>query len=192
MGDLLRDAMRERRAGGADRSGTAALEWYLIRLRPGGLPTAQAHLARQGFAPFAPMTETTRRRAGHFFRARVPLFPGYVFAGRGPASAGPGALAGTRGVAAPVRFGSGPLARVPGALVRELQLACGADGIFRGAARLAPGSEVRVAAGPFAACLGRIEGAAPQDRVWLLVEAMGQSARVAVPRSDLSVSAEAG
>lgn len=160
---------------GQDR-GTA---WFLAQLKPNSHGIAERNLARQGLPSFLPRLDETRRARGRFVTALRPLFPGYIFVALDIAAGRWRAVNSTHGISRLVRFGAAP-APVPPGLIAGLMARCDAVGRLGPAAGLAPGDRVRVTGGPFAGFLASIEAIAPDRRVWLLLESMGQQARVAV------------
>jgi transcriptional antiterminator RfaH len=69
---------------------------------------------------------------------------------------------------------------VPDELVEQLRLRCDPDGKLLPPQAFRPGDRVTFAQGPFANFVATIESLAPDRRVWVLLDLMGQQARVAV------------
>jgi len=67
--------------GGAGEGALVAVpgRWYVAAVQPGREDSAERHLARQGFATFAPRHLRTVRHARRAMTRKVPLFPGYLF-----------------------------------------------------------------------------------------------------------------
>ena len=158
--------------------------WYLAQLKPNGAKTAQRNLERQGFATFLPLEEETRARAGRFVTATRPLFPGYLFVSFDPARGLWRAVNSTQGVARLVSAGKAP-APVPMGLVDGLKRRCDTEGVLQPPAALEAGKRVAVTKGPFAAFLGEVETIEPDRRVWVLLDIMGGTTRVALDRGQL-------
>ncbi|MHC0052485.1 transcription termination/antitermination protein NusG [Actibacterium sp. D379-3] len=154
--------------------------WYLAQLKPNSLRIAGDNLRRQGFRVFCPLQEETRRKGGRFQKELRPLFPGYLFIGFGRDAAPWRAVNSTYGVARLVSFGSGFPERVPSRLISSLMTRCDRDDRLLPPEQLPPGSEVRMSAGPFADFVATVEAIAPDQRVWVLMDIMGRSTRVAV------------
>lgn len=152
--------------------------WYLAQLKPNSLKIALRNLTRQGFECFAPMHETTRRRAGRFVTATAPLFPGYIFV-RIDEPGGVRTVNGTLGVTSLVSF-AGRAAQVPDGLVQGLRARCNDENLLQ-AQRLNVGDMVTITRGPLAGFVGRIDRLAPDQRVWVLLDMMGRQTLVRAP-----------
>lgn len=155
--------------------------WYLAQVRPNGFRLAERNLARQGFETFIPLAEETRRGRGGFVARTTLLFPGYLFVAFDPAAEGWRAVMSTYGVSRIVTAGDTPSA-VPVDIVDGLRARCRPDGVLEPLDDLARGSEVRIATGPFAEFVARVDQMAPDQRVWVLIDMMGRTTRIAVPR----------
>jgi transcriptional antiterminator RfaH len=159
-------------------------DWFLAQCKPNSHHIAQRNLARQGFPVFLPLQESTSRARGRFVTQMQPLFPGYLFVeldtGNGPWRA----VNSTLGVTRLVSLGGQPTP-VPRELVDEIQQRCGPTGKLLPAQIFEPGDQVILAAGPFAEFAATVEGIAPDRRVWVLLDLMGQQIRVTVPVGQL-------
>lgn len=154
--------------------------WYLARLKAGGAAVALRNLERQGMEGFLPQEACTRRRGGAFVTVTAPLFPGYLFLRAAPGAVPDWrAVNATRGIARLVAFGSTP-ARVPPGIVEALIARCDPQGRVQPDPALGPGDRVRIASGPFADLMAEIVSAAPDRRIWLLLDIMGTPTRVAI------------
>ena len=167
------------RVGGGD-----PFRWFLAQLKPNCLSIATKNLQRQGFRSFSPFTLETRRSGPKFTTLPRPLFPGYVFVSLDTTVGQWRAVNSTFGVTKLVAFGGAPAA-VPRGLVEQIALRCDADGLILPPEQLAAGDRVIVANGPFAGVIGEVERTNPDQRVWILLELMGQKTRVLVDRDAL-------
>ncbi|MCC6007575.1 MAG: transcriptional activator RfaH [Rhodobacteraceae bacterium] len=159
-------------------------QWYLAQFKPNAHRIALRNLSRQGFGAFLPLTETTGRSGARFAQRQRPLFPGYLFVSFAPEGGNWRAINSTQGIVRLVAFGGAP-APVPTALVEGLRARCDANGLVRSETMPPPGSMVRLRTGPLADFVARVEGMAPERRVWVLLELMGQPVRVAVETDGL-------
>lgn len=158
--------------------------WYLAQLKPNCAQIAVRNLARQGIETFLPLREQTQAKGGKFTTAIRPLFPGYIFVALNTAEGLWRKVNSTYGITKLVSFGAMPTP-VPADLVYALQARCDEGAVFREADALKPGDHVQVTKGPFTSALAQIEGSAPDQRVWVLMDVMGRSTRVAVDPGDL-------
>jgi len=69
---------------------------------------------------------------------------------------------------------------VPLDLISRLMLRCDAGGKLLPPRILYPGDVVRLASGPFAEFAATVEMISPYQRVWVLLDLMGRTARMAV------------
>ncbi|MGQ0609975.1 MAG: transcription termination/antitermination protein NusG [Paracoccaceae bacterium] len=153
--------------------------WFLAQVKPNCGHRAEVSLNQQGFRTFLPTEDGTRRVRGRFVTAPRPLFPGYIFVAF---TAGAGhwrSINSTIGITRLVSFGNDP-APVPTEIVSQLMLRCDASGKLLPPKLLKPGDQVRLASGPFSDFVGTIEAIAPERRLWVLMEIMGGTTRVAV------------
>ena len=90
------------------------------------------------------------------------------------------------GVTRLVSFGNEPQP-VPLGLISQLMLRCDAGGNLLPPRILKPGDPVRLASGPFAEFVATVEKISPDQRVWVLLDLMGRTARVAVDPEALQV-----
>jgi len=151
--------------------------WFLAQLKPNAQAIALRNLARQGFSTFLPQQTVTRRQAGRFVEALRPLFPGYLFVHFDPATAPWRKINATSGVSRLVSFDARPRP-VPQALIRELRARCDDLGRLQPTPDLQTGTSVEVLSGPFADFVAEVETIAPDQRVWVLLDLMGQHTRV--------------
>jgi len=153
--------------------------WFLAQLKPNSATIAERNLKRQGFETFLPLEETTRARGGRFVSATRPLFPGYIFVAFDAARGLWRSVNATRGVTRLVSFGQAPAA-VPQELVAQLMARCDGAGKLVPRAELAPGDRVELTRGPFTDFVAEVDQIAPDRRVWVLLDIMGGTTRVAV------------
>ncbi|MEW5425229.1 transcription termination/antitermination protein NusG [Amorphus sp. 3PC139-8] len=152
--------------------------WYLAQLKPNAWRIAEKNLHRQGFTVFNPLEKRTVARRGRFKSELQPVFPGYLFVQFDP-TAGPWrVINSTYGVARLVTFESDRPQAVPTDLVEAIRARCGDDGCFQPQEAFAPGSAVRFTTGPFAEFVATVEAIAPDKRIWVMLEIMGQETRI--------------
>lgn len=158
--------------------------WLLAELKRGGGPVADWNLKQQSFSTFLPLEEVTIRHARKFTRTLRPLFPGYIFVGATSERHHLRSVNSTYGVKRLVTFRDAP-AIVPLDVISKLMLRCDASGKLLPPRFLKPGDQVRLTSGPFAEFVATVETIAPDRRVWVLLELMGVTTRVAVPAEGL-------
>ena len=160
--------------------------WYLVQFKPNCHEMAERNLRRQNFHTFLPMQEETKRKSGRFVSTLRPLFTGYLFVGFDPSKGGWRAINSTYGITRLVSFGEIPQP-VPLDLISRLMLRCDEGGKLLPPPILKPGDAVKISDGPFAEFAATVETISPDQRVWVLLDLMGRTTRVAVHSDALQV-----
>jgi transcriptional antiterminator RfaH len=160
----------------------SAQVWHLAQLKPNGAALATRNLLRQGYEVFNPKHMVSKRRGTTFVRREEQLFPGYLFVGLSHDLRRWGPINGTLGVARLVGFG-GSAAVVPAQLIDELQHRCDDQGKITLPNDLVAGDTIKVLAGPFAEFVTKVERIDGQQRVWVLLDLLGQAAKVQLARA---------
>ena len=93
----------------------------------------------------------------------------------------------TLGVARIVSLGGTPTP-VPSAIVNEFISRCDDDGILRPTQGLEVGQDVQVLRGPFANFVAKVEEISPDQRVWILIDLLGQSSRISVAKDAIALA----
>ena len=153
--------------------------WFLLQFKPRAHRVAEKNLNRQGFKTFLPLKEVTQRKRTRFTNELRPLFDGYMFVNFEMRKSPWRKINSTIGVSKLVSFGGRPKA-VPFELVSSLKKRCDTFGKLLPSTELKKHDEVEVLTGPFANFIGKIEEIDTQQRVWVLIELMGQSTRFSV------------
>ncbi len=146
---------------------------------------ARTQLERQGYRTYLPMIRTPRRRLGKRVIQVEPMFPRYLFILLDTVSDNWSPIRSTIGVSNIVRFGIEP-ARVPDELIDAIQERDDPAGVqelplheFR------PGQAVRIEEGPLAGYEGIFLAASGRERVLVLLDIVGKSARTRIDLSHL-------
>jgi len=163
------------------------LRWYLVRTKPNSESTALRNLERQDFEAWLPRLSQSLPWRGQWRDRVVPLFPGYLFLAIDEGRQALAPVHSTLGVAGIVRFGAS-YAIVPDEIVRNLRLLANPEtGLhcLAPTARLAPGTQVRIVAGPFGGLEGIFQREAGEDRAIVLLSVLGQWANVGVAASSV-------
>lgn len=161
--------------------------WFLLQFKPNSHRLAERNLIRQGFKIFLPMQEVTRRKSTRFVNDLRPLFPGYMFVAFEPKSAPWRKINGTIGVSKLVSFDGQPKP-VPLDLVSGLMQRCDTAGKLLPAKQLTAGDQVELLTGPFANFIATVETIDIKQRIWVLMECMGQRTRMRVKADQLQLS----
>jgi len=146
---------------------------------------AVRQLTNQGYRVFLPLHLKTRRHARKVETVTAPLFPRYLFTILDPTRDRWRSINGTFGVDRLLTCAGEPQG-VPRGLVESLIAAADKDGTVHLDYALHEGQSVKVVAGPFAELIGRLERLDGKSRVGVLLELLGGSVRVALPRNLLT------
>lgn len=159
--------------------------WYLVYCKPRQERVAKHNLERQGFETYLPVARQRRRRLGGAKMVIEPMFPRYLFIHLDSRNDDWGPIRSTLGVTTLVRFGQFPTP-VPDYLVSNLRQHDDEDGIqqlpdytYR------PGEPLRIADGVMAGFEGIYLARSAKDRVLVLLEILGQQARVELARDTI-------
>ena len=161
---------------------TNTQNWYLLQLKPNGYKLAQKNLERQGFRVFIPLQNVTKRMPRGYVDRTEPLFPGYAFVELNAVRNLWKPVNSTLGVTRIISLAGKPTP-VPGAFVDELMSRCDDTGILCPSTDVEVGDNVELLRGPFANFVAKVEDISPDERVWLLIDMLGQSSRIAVDKA---------
>ena len=160
-------------------------EWYLVQFKPNSHNIALRNLNRQGFETFLPMLSVTSRVGSRFVSKSRPLFTGYLFVALDAGQGEWRKINSTYGVTRIVSFAGQP-SPVPHDLVAGLQARCDESGVFTAASDLAPQDQVTLQKGPFSQFVATVESLDEDQRIWVLIDLMGQKTRITVAHEDLT------
>ena len=162
-------------------------QWHLVQFKPNSHHLAVRNLQRQGFETFLPLQEITSRKHSCFTVDLRPLFPGYMFVGFEFDAAPWRTINSTIGVSRLVSFANNykPL---PLNLISSLMFRCDEEGKLLPPKTLNAGDSVEVLNGPFANFVATVEKIDAQQRVWVLMEFMGQSTRMHVAPDNVQLA----
>ena len=161
--------------------------WYLIQFKPNSYRLAERNLHRQGFETFLPMQKITRRKASRFVSDLKPLFPGYMFVRVNSDLAPWRTINSTIGVSKLVSFEGKPKP-LPLQLISGLMLRCDASGTLLPPKSLCEGDSVEMLTGPFANFIATVDTIDPEQRIWVLMNFMGQQTRMQVTADQLQIA----
>jgi transcriptional antiterminator RfaH len=161
--------------------------WYAVNTLPHSEFRAKRQLENQGFGVFLPQRLKTVRHARKLTNVQAPFFPRYLFVELDVTFHPWRSINGTFGVKSVVMQGERPLP-VPLGVVETMLASVGENNVLRFEHNLKTGAEVRLIAGPFAEQLGTLERLDDSGRIRVLLNIMGGTIRVHLPR-DYAVAA---
>ena len=161
--------------------------WFLVQYKSNSHRVALRNLHRQGFETFLPTQDVTQPKSTKFVQQLKPLFPGYMFVAFKRESASWRQINSTIGVSRLVSLDGQPR-ELPLGLVSGLVLRCDASGKILPPAQISAGDEVQVVSGPFANFIATVENIDAEHRIWVLIDFMGQGARLQVQPGQVKFS----
>lgn len=170
---------------GNHRNAPSTRHWYCVQTKPRAEAIALEHLQRQDFVCRLPRLRRCTIERGHRHVRIEALFPRYLFLHADATEQSLAPVRSTRGALGLVRFGGLP-ALVPDALIAELHHAADADDTLtdhRHDARV--GDRVCIVEGALAGLPAQFIEAPAADRAVLLIELLGRSQRIELPRHAL-------
>jgi transcriptional antiterminator RfaH len=75
---------------------------------------------------------------------------------------------------------------VPEALISGIKARCDLDGVFQATDPLSKGDQVQIQRGPFTSFIAEVESRARDQRVWVLIDLLGQKSRISQNQHDLT------
>ena len=160
--------------------------WYAVHTKPRKESLAEANLQRQDFETYLPWYKRVARQRGTWREIIEPLFPRYLFLRIDPTQQTVAPIRSTLGVTTLVTFGH-RLAPVSDDIIDAIrQNADAQTGLL-----IAPehhfrrGDTVTITAGPFEGLQGIFETSSGAQRVAVLLDILGKSARVVLNRSQV-------
>ena len=156
-------------------------EWFILQLKSNSHHLAAKNLTRQGFETFLPLNDATSRRASRFINTSKPLFPGYMFIRFDKAESEWHKINSTYGVSRLITFNS-ILKSIPTIFVDHLMERYDLSG------KLKKGDKVTVLKGPFANFIATVEKYEADQRIWILMDLMGRTAKIQTPSDNLILS----
>ena len=152
-------------------------KWYAAQLKPNAHQIAERNLKRQAFVTFLPLQEVTKRQGTRFTTQLRPLFPGYIFVRFDLEDDIWRKINSTIGITKLVSFGSRPQS-LPEGLITDLIARCDHKGTLQPTESLQKGDDVTVLSGPFADFVAKVESIDEEQRVWLLLDCLGQTTKI--------------
>ena len=162
-------------------------QWYLIQFKPNSHRLAERNLRRQGFETFLPMQQITHRKASRFVSDLKPFFPGYMFVSVNSEQEPWRTINGTMGVLRLVSFDGKPKP-LPPQLISSLMLRCDAKNTMLPLNSFNEGDSVEMLTGPFANFIVTVDTIDPEQRIWVLMDFMGQKTRMQVSADQLQIA----
>ena len=160
------------------------MAWFLAQCKPNAERVALKNLENHNFNVFLPLQKLTKRKSQTFQSPLRPLFPGYIFVEIDFVKGDWQKINNTRGVVRLIRFGTFPCP-VPHFVMQSLFASCDEAFIFHQGEMLKAGDEVQVTQGPLSGFAAKIADIGTDNRVYLLLEIMGQTSTIKIHQNHL-------
>ena len=147
-------------------------KWFIAQIKPNSYNVAIQNLERQGFETFLPKMEITKRQKNKFLVNSVYVFPGYIFVFFDPHIITWTKINSTYGVSKILAFNKRPSEISPD-LILELKNRYEINSNPTQKDKLQKGDTVKFHLGPFADLIAKVESVDENNRIWVLLEAMG-------------------
>ena len=161
--------------------------WYLVHTHSGKEKLVLCHLERQGYRVFLPL-HTKKVKVGRMTReVTAAFFPAYLFVSFDRAIQNWRPINGTFGVKQLVCFNQTP-AQVPSGIMEALFARLEPNGLIQVTPALNAGDRVRIADGPFAGQIAKIEALPSRERARLLLDIMSQWVPIEIDQASLELA----
>ena len=147
-------------------------KWIIAQIKSNSYNTAIQNLERQGFETFLPKIELTQRQKDKFILKRAYVFPGYIFVCFDPSISSWSKINSTYGVSKILTFNNKP-SEISSDLILELKNKYEINSNLTQKDRLQKGDSIKFYKGPFADLIAKVENIDENNRIWILLEAMG-------------------
>ena len=147
-------------------------KWVVAQIKPNAYNLATQNLQRQGFETFLPKMEITQRQKNQFILRNVYVFPGYMFVCFDPHTISWTKINSTYGVLKTLEFNKKP-SEISSDLILELKNRYEINRNPKQNDKLQRGDCIKFYKGPFAELFARVESVEENNRIWVLLEAMG-------------------
>ena len=162
----------------------ASKKWVILQLKPNAYKIAERNLNQQDFETFLPFEEVTKYKNKQFISTQRPLFPGYMFVAFERENTPWHKINSTYGVSKLLTLNSEPYL-VPNILITDIMARCNQAGVLLPQKQFSKDDSVRLVSGPFDNFLATVESIDENQRVWVLIDLMGQATRTLVKAEKL-------
>lgn len=153
--------------------------WTIVQFKHNTHKAAARNLNQQNFETFLPFEKIVNFRNKKYISTKRPLFPGYMFVAFEEENINFNKIKSTYGVSKLLSHNDRPYI-IPEALINSIIAKCDEEGVFHPPNQFSVGDNVRIANGPFNDFIARVESIDKNQRVWILIDIMGQSTRASI------------
>jgi len=160
--------------------------WAILQFKPNAHKIAERNLNQQGFETFLPLEAITKFRKQKYISVQRPLFPGYMFVAYEKENVSWHKIKNTFGVSKLLTINGEPCI-IPDFIITGMMEQCSHTGILLTKNPLSKNDHVRIVSGPFNNFLAKVISTDQNQRVWVLINFMGQSTRALVKAEKLNL-----
>jgi transcriptional antiterminator RfaH len=161
--------------------------WAIVQFKSNSYKIAERNLNRQSFETFLPFEEIKKYKTKQFISLKRPLFPGYMFISNEINQTPWHKVNCTLGVSKLLTLNNAPHF-VPQSIISNIMAKCNQKGVLVSPNHFSNGDSVRLIDGPFNDFLGTVETINKDQRIWILLELMGQARRTSIKAEKLKYS----
>ena len=161
-------------------------DWYLVQFKRNSHRLAERNLNQQGFKTFLPLQDFATKSGSKFLTNIKPLFPGYMFVSIELDKAPWQKINSTLGVSRLICQEGIPKS-VPKEIVYGLMSRCDNFGKLLPPKSLERGDSVILLSGALANVVATVETFDSQNRIWVLMDIMGQITKVQVASEQIKL-----
>ena len=159
--------------------------WILARNKPNQDKTALINLERQNFEFFHPTFKIISKVRNKFKEIIKPVFPGYIFISINLEETNWHKINNTRGISSIIVFANEiPLIRCE--IIEELKHRFSLDNAQKVVDPYKIGMDAEITNGPFAQLIGKIDKIDADERIWILLDILGDQTRVSINKLNLT------
>ena len=161
-------------------------KWLIAQIKPNSYNLAIRNLERQGFKTFLPKMEITQRQKNKFIVKNVYVFPGYMFVCFDPDIISWTKINSTYGVSKILTFNKKP-SEISSDFILALKNRYEINSNPTRKETLKQGDSIKFFSGPFADVIAKVESVDENNRIWVLLEAMGGYRKLKLQKNQLNV-----
>ena len=158
-------------------------KWLIAQIKPYSYDLAIRNLERQGFETFVPKMKITIKEKIFFINKDVFVFPGYVFIGVDPLNSNWTKINSTYGISKLLSFNN-KASEISHDLILALKNRYDENIEQTIKENLKKGDIIKFNSGPFVDLIAGIEALDGKNRIWVLLEAMGQKMKVKIQKTE--------
>ena len=158
--------------------------WAILQFKPNAHKLAERNLNQQGFKTFLPFEGVSEYKNQKLITTHRPLFPGYMFVAIERKDMPWQKINSTYGVSKLLTLTEEPYI-VDDNVVSSIMANCNHDGVLLPQKQFSKDDCVRIISGPFDDFFAKVLSIDKNQRIWILINIMGQATRTLVKAKQL-------